>query len=351
MADERLLTPGPGMAAAALLLGALIGTTAPSKALAAPAPADCRPVNGYGFVCGLIRAEDLKLIPGTRWLVASGIADGAGLKLIDTDAKTARPWWTGAPDELRPDKARYPQCPGAPDPAHFATHGLSLRADARGGQTLYVVNHGGRETIEVFAVEPSADAPKAVWVGCAPMPAGLAGNGVAALDDGTILTTVQLHPGRTVADQVLGKPTGGVYQWRPGEPGFRMLPATELPGDNGIETSPDGRQFYVIGAGANAVFVYDRADTAKGAVRKAEAPGFMPDNLSWTTPPGGGPAIMPPGRMRSSTPCIRQCSTSGCSWLASDAGTATITSLPIQSTAMDPNFAAPPCCWPSAPWP
>jgi hypothetical protein len=255
-----------------------------------PAASACAPVNGMSFICGLGRPEDLKLLPGGRWVIASGQADGAGLKLINAQTKIARRWWSGAPAEVRPDRARYGACPGAPAAGRLTPHGLALRPLGEGRHTLYVVNHGGRETIEVFEVDARGSEPAAVWIGCVPMPPGLAGNGVAAFADGTILTTVQILPGRTLAQQITGQPTGGVYQWAPGDSGFRLLPGTSVPGNNGIETSPDGREFYVVGVGARAVFVYDRADPGKGPVRKADAPGFMPDNIAWAAAPDGGPA-------------------------------------------------------------
>lgn len=39
----------------------------------------CAAVGDYGFVCGPVSAEDLVLVPGTKWIIASGIeisADG-----------------------------------------------------------------------------------------------------------------------------------------------------------------------------------------------------------------------------------------------------------------------------------
>lgn len=302
MSNKRM--PVRAIVAAAFVVGAGMVPGEQSRAVAATDSADCPMANGIGYICRVSRPEDIKVIPGTRWLVSSSIAAGGGLKLIDADAKTARPFWTGAANELKADRARYSVCPGPPDPAHFATHGLSLRSSAQGLQTLYVVNHGGRETVEVFEIDSRGAAPSAVWIGCVPMPTGLAGNGVASYDDGTILTTVQLHPGRTVGEQVQGKVTGGVYQWRPGDAGFQMLPATELPGNNGIETSLDGKEFYVVGTGWNTVLAYDRSDTGKGPVRKAEAPGFMPDNLSWVTPAGGGtPSLVTAGMVRDEPAC------------------------------------------------
>jgi hypothetical protein len=77
-----------------------------------------------------------------------------------------------------------------------------------------------------------------------------------------------------------GKPTGGVYEWHPGAAGFRLLPGTELPGNNGLETSPDGRFFYVVAFGVHAIVMYSRTDTRR-PLRQATAPGFMPDNVRW----------------------------------------------------------------------
>jgi hypothetical protein len=53
--------------------------------LAAPAYAQsCGPVHGLEFVCGPKNAEDLVRVPGTPWIIASGMAAGASLTLIDS---------------------------------------------------------------------------------------------------------------------------------------------------------------------------------------------------------------------------------------------------------------------------
>jgi hypothetical protein len=243
--------------------------------------AECPTSQGLAFICGPERPEDLAPIPDTRWLIASGFADGAGLKLVDTSAKRVQRWYTGGAAEIRPDTSINPQCPGPPDAAIFNAHGIALRrTGTQGVYRLYVVNHGGRQSIEIFEVDARADTPGLVWNGCVVMPPMTSANGVAAFDDGTILATVQLLDGTTLADSVSGTPTGGVFEWRPGSAGFRLLPGTSVPGNNGIETSPDNREFYVIGFGVHTVFVFSRADTTQPP-RQAVAPGFMPDNLHW----------------------------------------------------------------------
>ena len=264
---------------------------------------DCAPRNGFGFICGVPRPEDLKHIPGTRWVITSGFIENGGLKLIDTDAKTAKPWFTGRADEIRHDKKRYGLCPGAPNAAALRTQGLSLRAGARQGvYTLLVANHGGRESIELFEVDARGLEPKPIWIGCVPMPKDRGANAVASFSDGTILATQLTHPGFTLADQVQGRVTGGVYQWRPGEAGFTLLPGTQLPGNNGIEVSLDDREFYVIAFGIHTIFVFDRANPSR-AVRSIKAPGFMPDNLAWDPVAGGAPRLVMAGMMADEPAC------------------------------------------------
>src|SRR4051794_37811382 len=163
----------------------------------------CAPTNGLNFVCGAQNPEDLVPVPDTRWLIASGMREGAGLKLVDTAAKTARPFYTNSAAQQRPDKTLFPNCPAAPDVSTFNAHGLYLRrAQASGLYLLYVVSHGPLESIQVFTVDVRSAEPSLMWTGCVPMPEGskaypnianqsassrVAANSVAAFSDGTII--------------------------------------------------------------------------------------------------------------------------------------------------------------------
>jgi len=265
------------------------------------------------FVHGAERAEDLALIPGTRWLIASGFAKGAGLKLVDTDARTLKFWYTGDAVQVQPDAKMYPMCTTPPDVASFNVQGLNLRANATepGIHTLHAANHGGREAIEVFRIDaraaltartdapvdahadPSSAArpdtstgarddaePSLTWIGCLPMPDGMAANSVATFPDGSVIATVLTRPGTQIADYVQGKVTGLVYEWKPGQRSFRHVRGADLPGNNGIEASRDGKEFYVVAFGMRAVLAFSHTNPAK-LLRKAVAPGFMPDNIHW----------------------------------------------------------------------
>ncbi|ATY31049.1 SMP-30/gluconolactonase/LRE family protein [Sphingomonas psychrotolerans] len=233
------------------------------------------------YVCGPEKPEDLLALPGTEWLIASGFAPGAGLKIVHVPTRRFERWYAGTPDQIAWDRRAFAGCPGPVDPALFNARGLSLRETGPGRWRLLVVNHGGRESIEVFDIEARSGRPRLRWRGCLVMPEGQVGNSVASFADGTILVTVLTRPGTTIADFVEGRVTGGVWQHDPRDEGFRLLPGTELPGNNGLETDPDGRHFYVVAFGWHAVLVFDRRDTRIPAAR-IEVPDFMPDNIHWS---------------------------------------------------------------------
>jgi hypothetical protein len=244
-------------------------------------PRDCEPSPSLRFICGAERPEDVARVPNTRWLVFSGFSNGAGLKLIDSSARTMHTWYSGAADQLRHDHSAFPLCPLPPSAETFNAQGISLRSIAKNKHRLYVVNHGGRESIEVFDVDSNEDMPKLSWIGCVPMPNAIAANSVASYSDGTILASVLTHPGTTITDFVRGNVTGGVYEWRPGADSFVLLEGTELPGNNGLETWPDDNGFYVVAFGWRSVVAFSRTDSSRPLWR-LQAPGFMPDNIHWS---------------------------------------------------------------------
>lgn len=241
----------------------------------------CAPTAQFDFVCGAMKPEDLAHIPDTPWVVASGFATGAGLKIIDSRTRRAKPWFAGAADQVARD-LHLTDCDAPPDVALFSARGLSLRMTAPGQGRLLVVNHGGREAIEIFAIDARnpRTPPRLSWQGCLKMPEGHVANSVASYSDGTVIATVLTRPGTSITDFVRGRPTGGVYQRGPGDTAFSLLPGTELPGNNGLETAQDDAGFYVIAFGLRTVVAYARHDTRQ-PLWMAQAPDFMPDNIHW----------------------------------------------------------------------
>jgi hypothetical protein len=227
-----------------------------------------------GYVCGVTNPEDLVLVPGTAWIVSSGMADGAGFYLVDPSAGSA----TVLPFETQHDAA-FAGCPTPPSPQSLQTHGLSIRANGTGRAKLYVVGHGAREAIEIFDVDATGARPRLTWRGCVPMPEGLAANSVASFADGSIVATVLFMPGMTFADAIVArKPTGAVFEWSPGATAFKLVEGSQLPANNGIETSADGREFYVASSGLQTIVAFAHSNPTR-QLRTTRPLPFTPDNV------------------------------------------------------------------------
>lgn len=247
-----------------------------------PAPSTgCAPAGGLNFICGVQNAEDLVVVPNSRWMVASGMAPGSGLHVVDTQAKTARSVYAAGTANARADKTKYASCPGPLDAKQAVLHGLALRPAANGRYTVYATNHGGRESVEVFELDVSGATPTATWIGCVVTPDKLALNSVAAFTDGSLVATVLILPGKSFEDAFAQKNTGVVLAWKPGDKAFQMLPGTELPANNGIETSPDDREFYVASTTTKRIIAFSRNGPYK-PLRTAQLKEFGPDNVRWT---------------------------------------------------------------------
>ena len=233
----------------------------------------CEPSGDVAFVCGVTNPEDLVLVPGTSWILSSGMAEGAGFYLVDGKAGSASVLsFTADPDPA------FGGCTTPPTPQSLNTHGLALRATEPGRAKLYVVGHGAREAIEVFDVDATGARPTLTWRGCVQMPEGLEANSVASFADGTILATVLFLPGKTFLDSVTRKPTGAVFEWSPGDAGFTKIEGTELPANNGIEVSADGREFYVASSGLQTIVAFSRSNPAR-QLRTTRPLPFTPDNV------------------------------------------------------------------------
>lgn len=264
----------------------------------------CGSDGSLSYLCGAEKPEDLAPLPGTRWLVASGFAAGSGLKLIDTEAKTLRPWFTGHATQSAPQRDRYPDCERPPAPELFNARGISLRHKGTNEAELHVVNHGGRESVEVFVITwpASGDEPRLAWRGCLLLPDGHVGNSVATYADGTVLVTVLTRPGTTITDFVRGEKTGLVLERSAGAPAFVAIPGTELEGNNGLESARDDSGFYVVAFGTRSIVRFDRGDTS-GPRWSAVATEFMPDNIHWH-----GDRLLAAGMVRDEPACggVRQ---------------------------------------------
>jgi len=264
----------PATAALVVAACALAGATPRAWAQTArTVSASCAPAGGLSFVCGLTNVEDFLPIEGGRWLVGSSLKLGsAGLYLIDTARKTARA--VALSVAPRPDP-RYAGC-SAPDLTGLSTHGLDV-TQHHGDIRVYAVNHGGRESVEIFHLEPRRAA--ATWVGCVRLPPGASGNAIAVLRGGAFAVTKFLDTADKQAFQhiMAGKITGTVYLWSPGL-GFREVAGTRLCGDNGLAASADGRWLFINAYGTRKIY---RVALSGHGSSTSVAVDFNPDNLRW----------------------------------------------------------------------
>lgn len=258
---------------AVLVAGILFAAAGLPAACAAAPQAGCAPAAGLHFVCNLISVEDFLPVAGGRWLVGGSYKEGGvGLYLIDTRRKTARPVAlsiAGTADPL------YAGC-SPPDLKALQTHGLDVKQS--GGQvTVYAINHGGRESVEIFRLHPAAGT--AEWIGCALPPEGVTGNSIAAMarDEFVMTKFVDSRDKDGFAHILAGQVTGAVYRWSPGR-GFNEVPGTELSGDNGLLVSHDGRWIYVNAYGSREVY---RLPLSGNGERRSVKVDFCPDNLRW----------------------------------------------------------------------
>lgn len=253
---------------------------------------------GIETICGVENVEDMVKLPGSPWIIGSGIGDTffqrGGLHLINEDTGTASRVELIIPADLVP-QAPYDQCPAPADAMLFSAHGLSLMDNTDGSHRLFVVNHGRREAIEVFDVNNGEGGPQFQWIGCVPTPATAHSNAVAVRTDGSLVMSASTAsdtplpsfaqlaanpPDMSAVSSEGGQmPKGAVFIWRP-EEGWSKVPDSELGGNNGIELSKDG-QWAFVNSWPGASVTYMPLDPALGSAREIKLR-FKPDNIRWS---------------------------------------------------------------------
>lgn len=275
--------------------------------------AGCEAAGRVKFVCGQNGPEDLVLVPGTPWLVASSFGGDGGLYLIDTKAASSSKIFPTASAAARWDRTLYADCPGLPSlTPRFQTHGLFLTPGRAGRHTLLVVYHGTRESVEVFELDARGATASVTWVGCVVAP-GLVGlNSVMALPQGGFIATnfQSRNPsgrgGGFSQELVSGQNNGELWEWHAGK-GWAKVPGSEAAGANGLEMSRDGKWLYVAQWGNKSLMRLSRGPGP--AKRDVLDLGFRVDNLRWA-PDGtllvagqGGPDCAVLAQARGQGPC------------------------------------------------
>ena len=235
MTRRRLTIRASHLLRSTVMAVAVLGCRTPGGA---PDPITaCEPIGSARPVCTFQNPEDLVALPGGRALLVSeyphpGGAGGLALYVLATDER--RVLFRGGDASGAPAAGwGDPGCPAPPSPA-FGPHGIDLARRADGRLALAVVQHGGREAIELFEVLGSGADWRVEWRGCVLAPGRL--NDVVLLSDGGLLATQMM----SLAAQGPGDPedVGFALRWSP-ERGIEQVPGSEMRLPNGLEVSAD----------------------------------------------------------------------------------------------------------------
>ncbi len=236
------------------------------------------------FIICVSNPEDLVEIPGTPWILVSGMKPSMGgsgriYAIKRGESKQATEIFPASARPARPDRESFPERLGEPDPLLFAPHGINVQDVTRERCQLLVVNHGGRETVEVFDVDLSGETPRLCWRGGISMPPHTSANGVASDDAGEIFATSMFDPSDDyVSKFAKGEATGHVWKWSV-KKGWAKAQDVPLSAANGIAVSADGRWLFVSEWAARKVRRYALDGSLKEKIINVD---FLPDNIRWT---------------------------------------------------------------------
>lgn len=233
---------------------------------------------GFDSIRGLNNAEDMVQIGDTKWILTGNLGDkswkSGGLYLVDSDSLE---WKKADIDFSGPAATGYEEIR---DPELFSTHGIALKPVGENKFEVYAVNHGGRESVEVFDLTVKDEEPAIVWKGSVPTPDGMTGNSVAPLSDGFLVTIPMTENNLgTFLGFLAGKPTGTVYKWTAQE-GFREISGAVLAGNNGIAVSPDEKWAFINGYSSRSVTRISLEDDQADPVTVSLS--FLPDNIRYS---------------------------------------------------------------------
>jgi hypothetical protein len=253
-----------------------------------PPITDCPSKDGMQPICLFQNPEDLVLLPDGKTLLISQMGPRKGhhhepgsLVFLDTRSKevtAALP--VDRESSMNSEDWGARDCPGNPG-ASIAPHGIALRQRDDLRWQLAVVNHGGRESVEMFEL---LEGPQLQWRGCVVPPDGTYMNDLALLKNGGFVAS---HMFDRKGPQLFGLPlaafqalaggfTGYVFEWQPAS-GFRVLEDSHGPFLNGVELSNDGQQVYA------AVYLGGEIKKLERVSGKqlASIPVKRADNLAW----------------------------------------------------------------------
>jgi hypothetical protein len=258
-------------------------------------PCQKESVRGLVVMCGFKNPEDIKALPDQKTLLISqvgrlGKQSTGSLVFFDTQAadfaiKTAFP--TKALAKAGDPNPRWgaANCPGIPG-SEFSPLGIAVKQRLDGRWQVAAVNHGQRQSIEMFELLKVGAHYVLEWRGCVVPPEEVLMNSVTLLGNGGFLATHMfdrqspnfLGFSTSLWKSQLGFDTGYVLEWLPEkETEFRVLSGSHGPFLNGIELSADEATVFFSVTSANEVRKLNRVSGQLIDSVSIE----RPDNLSW----------------------------------------------------------------------
>jgi SMP-30/Gluconolactonase/LRE-like region len=272
----------------ATVLAGLVGTAAVVGCSSDyPTVTDCEPGAVLTPDCRFHNPEDLVPSPAGGFMIVSQFSTMQGTGSGDLTAydpvagriERLFPLDGAAPGSGDPswgDPACQPPVPGA-----FSPHGIDIETRDDGRHALYVVNHGGRESVEMFEVHEDGQV-RVTWRGCVVAPEQGYFNDVVVRRDGGFWVT-HMYPRdanvlwAALRMQLTGYRPGFVYDWSP-EQGFQKVAGTDTAFANGLEKSEDERFLFFNSYFGSTV---NKVDTTTGELVGSAAV-EQPDNLTWS---------------------------------------------------------------------
>ncbi len=248
----------------------------------------CEAAAGIEPDCRFGNPEDIVVAPRGRQLIVSQMASPDGSRAGNLIALEPP---AGAIEVLFPsdDASAEPtpdwgdsDCPRFDNPQAIAPHGIDIEQRDDGRHELFVVNHGERESVELFEVIDDGSAVKLQYRGCVLAQGDMQFNDVVGHADGSFWVSHTYSHGMNITLGVLrmqwtSYAPGKVYAWSHSG-GYREIGGSAAKYANGVEKSEDGSVLYVNSYFGDEVIKVNVADGER--IGSVSVP--SPDNLSWS---------------------------------------------------------------------